>query len=108
MEIGKHRGRAYNLISYKDKFFERNQLALCLQIRRFIMAKRRTTLMETETPEKRMEIIPKETETKDDAQLYEAEIKRLEAVIREKNQIISNLQEANEQISHELSEVRNK
>lgn len=72
------------------------------------MAKRRTALMETETPEKRIEVIPKEIEAKDDVALYQAEIKRLEAIIRDKNQIISNLQEANEQISHELSEVRNK
>ena len=72
------------------------------------MAKRRTTLLETETPEKRMEAIPKENEKKSDAELYEAEIKRLETIIREKNQIISNLEAANEQMSHELSEVRNK
>ena len=72
------------------------------------MAKRRTALMETETPEKRIEVIPKEIEAKDDVALYQTEIKRLETIIRDKNQIISNLQAANEQISHELSEVRNK
>ena len=72
------------------------------------MAKRRTALMETETPEKRIEVIPKEIEANDDVALYQTEIKRLETIIRDKNQIISNLQAANEQISHELSEVRNK
>ncbi len=72
------------------------------------MAKRRTALLETETPEKRMDVIPKGIEAKDDAALYDAEIKRLENMIQEKNQIIKNLQEANEQMSHELSEVRNK
>ena len=72
------------------------------------MAKRRTALMETETPEKRIEVIPKEIEAKDDVAFYQTEIKRLETIIRDKNQIISNLQAANEQISHELSEVRNK
>lgn len=72
------------------------------------MAKKRTALMETTTPEKRMEAIPKEIETKDDVALYKAEIKRLETLLREKNQIISNLQAANEQISHELSEARKK
>lgn len=72
------------------------------------MAKRRTALMETETPEKRIEVIPKEIEAKDDVALYQAEIKRLETIIRDKNQIISNLQAANEQISHELSEARKK
>lgn len=74
------------------------------------MAKKRTALMETENPEKKMEVIPKEIETKvqtkGDVALYKAEIKRLESVLREKNQIISNLQAANEQISHELSEAR--
>lgn len=72
------------------------------------MAKKRTALLETETPEKRVDVIPKETETKDDAALYKAEIKRLEDMLKEKNQIISNLQAANEQISHELSEARKK
>ena len=72
------------------------------------MAKKRTALLETETPEKRSDIIPKEIETKGDAALYEAEIKRLEAIIKEKSLIISNLQAANEQISHELSEARKK
>ena len=75
------------------------------------MAKKRTALMETETPEKREEVIPKEIEKKvdkGDAALYRAEIKRLEDMIREKNVIISNLQAANEQISHELSEARKK
>ena len=64
--------------------------------------------METETPEKRAEVIPKEIEPRNDKALYKAEIKRLEAMIREKDQIISNLQAANEQISDELSKVRNK
>lgn len=72
------------------------------------MAKKRTALMETETPEKRAEVIPKETEQKGDAALYRTEIKRLETIIKEKNRIISNLQAANEQISHELSEARKK
>ena len=72
------------------------------------MAKRRTALLETETPEKKMEVIPKAVETKSDVALYKAEIKRLETMLREKNQIISNLQAANEQISHELSEARKK
>ena len=76
------------------------------------MAKKRTALLETETPEKKMEVVSKETETKvqakGDAALYKAEIKRLETMIKEKNQIISNLQAANEQISHELSEARKK
>ena len=72
------------------------------------MAKRRTALMEIETPEKRVDVIPEEIETRGDAALYEAEIKRLETIIREKDHIISNLQAANEQISHELSEARNK
>ena len=72
------------------------------------MAKKRTALMETATPEKRMEVIPKEIVAKDDVALYKAEIKRLETMIQEKNQIISNLQAANEQISHELSEARKK
>ena len=72
------------------------------------MAKKRTALMETETPEKRADVIPKEIEAKGDAALYQAEIKRLETMIKEKNQIISNLQAANEQISHELSEARKK
>ncbi len=72
------------------------------------MAKKRTALLETETPEKRMDDIPKETEAKGDAALYKAEIKRLEDILKEKNQIISNLQAANEQISHELSEARKK
>lgn len=72
------------------------------------MAKRRTALMETETPEKRVDVIPKEIEKKDEAALCQAEIKRLETIIREQNQIISNLQAANEQISDELSKARNK
>ena len=72
------------------------------------MAKKRTALMETETPEKRADVIPKEIETKGDAALYRAEIKRLEDLLKEKNRIIANLQEANEQISHELSEARKK
>ena len=72
------------------------------------MAKKRTALMETETPEKRMEVVPKETKPKADVALYRAEIKRLENMIREKDQIISNLQAANEQISDELSKARNK
>ncbi len=75
------------------------------------MAKRRTALMETETPEKKAEVIPKEIEKKadkGDVALYKAEIKRLEDILKEKNQIITNLQAANEQISHELSEARKK
>ena len=72
------------------------------------MAKKRTALMETETPEKRAEVIPKEIEAKGDAALYQAEIKRLETLLKEKNQIIRNLQAANEQISDELSKARNK
>ena len=72
------------------------------------MAKKRTALLETETPEKRIEVIPKEIKAKDDAALYRAEIERLENEIKEKNKIISNLQAANEQISHELSEARKK
>lgn len=72
------------------------------------MAKRRTALLDTENPEKKMEVISKEVETKSDVALYKAEIKRLETMLREKNQIISNLQAANEQISHELSEARKK
>ncbi len=72
------------------------------------MAKKRTALMETETPEKRSEVIPKEIEPRNDKALYKAEIKRLEAMIREKDQIINNLQAANEQISDELSKARNK
>lgn len=72
------------------------------------MAKKRTALMETETPEKRAEVIPKEIEPRNDKALYKAEIKRLEAMIREKDQIINNLQAANEQISDELSKARNK
>lgn len=72
------------------------------------MAKRRTALLDTENPEKKMEVISEEVETKSDVALYKAEIKRLETMIREKNQIISNLQTANEQISHELSEARKK
>ena len=76
------------------------------------MAKKRTALMETETPEKKAEVIPKEiekkVEAKGDVALYKAEIKRLEDILKEKNQIISNLQAANEQISHELSEARKK
>lgn len=72
------------------------------------MAKKRTALLETETPEKRMDVIPKEIEKKDEAALYQTEIKRLETIIREQNQIISNLQAANEQISDELSKARNK
>ena len=75
------------------------------------MAKKRTALLETETPEKREEVIPKEIKTKvdkGDVALYKAEIKRLEDMLKEKNQIISNLQAANEQISHELSEARKK
>ena len=76
------------------------------------MAKKRTALMETETPEKKAEVIPEEiekkVEAKGDVALYKAEIKRLEDILKEKNQIISNLQAANEQISHELSEARKK
>ncbi len=75
------------------------------------MAKKRTALLETETPEKREEVIPKEIKTKvdkGDVALYKAEIKRLEDMLKEKNHIISNLQAANEQISHELSEARKK
>ena len=75
------------------------------------MAKKRTALLETETPEKREEVIPKEIKTKvdkGDVALYKAEIKRLEDMLKEKNHIISNLQVANEQISHELSEARKK
>lgn len=72
------------------------------------MAKKRTALLETETPEKRIEVIPKEIEKKSDTELYKAEIKRLEDMLKEKNHIISNLQAANEQISHELSEARKK
>ena len=72
------------------------------------MAKRRTTLLETETPEKRVDVITKEIEKKDDAALYDAEIKRLETIIREKDYIIKSLQAANEQISDELSKARNK
>ena len=72
------------------------------------MAKKRTALLETETPEKRAEVIPKEIESKGDVALYKAEIKRLETMIREKDKIISNLQAANEQISDELSKARNK
>ena len=64
--------------------------------------------METETPEKRIEVIPKEVESKGDVALYKAEIKRLETLLKEKNQIISNLQAANELISDELSKARNK
>ena len=59
-----------------------------------------------------MEVISKEiekkVEPKGDVALYKAEIKRLEDILKEKNQIISNLQAANEQISHELSEARKK
>ena len=72
------------------------------------MAKKRTALMETETPEKREEVITKKIEAKGDAALYQAEIKRLENMIKEKDRIISNLQAANEQISDELSKARNK
>ena len=75
------------------------------------MAKKTTALLETETPEKREEVIPKEIKTKvdkGDVALYKAEIKRLEDMLKEKNHIISNLQAANEQISHELSEARKK
>ena len=64
--------------------------------------------METETPEKRAEIAPEKVEAKGNKDLYLAEIKRLETVIREKDRIISNLQAANEQISDELSKARNK
>lgn len=72
------------------------------------MAKKRTVLMETETPEKRTDVITKEPETNGDVALYKAEIKRLEDLLKEKNRIIVNLQAANEQISHELSEARKK
>lgn len=72
------------------------------------MAKKRTALMETETPEKRAEVKPATVSAKGNKELYLAEIERLETMIREKDKIISNLQAANEQISHELSEVRNK
>lgn len=72
------------------------------------MAKKLTALMETETPEKRAEVVPTKSEPKGDKALYLDEIKRLEAMIKEKDQIISNLQAANEQISDELSKARNK
>lgn len=72
------------------------------------MAKKRTVLMETETPEKRTDVITKEPEANGDVALYKAEIKRLEDLLKEKNRIIVNLQAANEQISHELSEARKK
>lgn len=72
------------------------------------MAKKRTVLMETETPEKRTDVITKEFEANGDVALYKAEIKRLEDLLKEKNRIIVNLQAANEQISHELSEARKK
>ena len=72
------------------------------------MAKKRTALLETETPEKREEVITKKIEVKGDTALYKAEIKRLETLIKEKDRIIGNLQAANEQISDELSKARNK
>lgn len=72
------------------------------------MSKKLTALKETETPEKRAEVNPKEIKAKGDTALYLAEIKRLEDMIREKDHIISNLQAANEQISDELSKARNK
>lgn len=72
------------------------------------MAKKLTALMETETPEKRAEIIAEEIKHEKGIDALRAEIKRLENVIRDKNTIISNLQAANEQISDELSKARNK
>lgn len=72
------------------------------------MAKKLSAILEAETPERRAETITKTIEHSSDVDKLVAEINRLEAVIRDKERIISNLEAANELISHELSEVRNK
>ena len=72
------------------------------------MAKKLSAILEAETPEKRAETITKTFEPKSDIDKLVAEINRLESVIRDKDTIIKNLEAANELISHELSEVRNK
>lgn len=70
------------------------------------MAKKLTALMETETPEKRADVIAEEIKHEGGIDALRAEIKRLENVIRDKDTIIKNLQSANEQISDELSKAR--
>ena len=72
------------------------------------MAKKLSAILEAETPERRAETITKAIEPNSDVDKLVAEINRLEAVIRDKERIISNLEAANELISHELSQVRNK
>ena len=72
------------------------------------MAKKLSAILEAETPEKRAETIAKLIEPTNDIDKLVAEINRLEGVIRDKEVIISNLEAANEKMSHELSEVRNR
>ena len=70
------------------------------------MAKQ-TTKKKVTTPEARADVL-EEIKNEHDIDALRAEIDRYILAIREKDQIIKNLQTANEQLSHELSEARNK
>lgn len=67
---------------------------------------RQTTKRKAETPESNAAVL-EEIKHEHGIEAMRAEIDRLNWVIRRKDIIINNFQKANEQLSHELSEVRN-
>ena len=69
---------------------------------------RTTTKKKVDTPEQRADAIAEEIKHEHGIDALRAELDRYMLAIIEKDLIIKNLQTANEQLSHELSEARNK
>lgn len=68
---------------------------------------RQTTKKKTETPEKRADVL-EEIKSEHGIDALRAELDRYILAVREKDAIIKNLQAANEEMSHEISELKNK
>lgn len=69
---------------------------------------RQTTKKKIETPEARADNVAEEIKNERGIDALRAELDRYILAVREKDLIIRNLQKTNEDLSHELSEARNK
>ena len=68
---------------------------------------RQTTKKKVETPEARADVL-EDIKKEHGIDALKAELDRYILAMREKDLIIKNLQKTNEELSHELSEARNK
>lgn len=69
---------------------------------------RQTTKKKIETPESKADNVAEAIKNERGIDALKAELDRYILAVREKDLIIKNLQKTNEELSHELSEARNK